>query len=163
MDPKSKSDYECTRYCLLTLANLAVNVANHPLLMKRALETLAGFSKHRDIKCRQHAVFCVGNLCSNMDNLDDIVSSGTLRTIITYAFPSSDVSANVQFQAVAALRGLAVHAVLRILIVREGAMEPLILAAKSDSIEVQREAAAALCNLAMAEENKVIMARGGGA
>ena len=162
LDPKSKSDYECTRYCLLTLANLAVNVSNHPLIMKQALETLAGFSKHRDIKCRQHAVFCLGNLCSNMENLDQIVSTGALRTIITYAFPSSDVSANVQFQAVAALRGIAAHPVLRVHIVREGAIEPLILAARSESIEVQREAAAALCNLAMAEENKVIMARGGG-
>ena len=37
-------------------------------------------------------------------------------------------------------------------------MEPLIMAAKSPSIEVQREAAAALCNLALAEENKVIKA-----
>ena len=35
------------------------------------------------------------------------------------------------------------------------------MSAKSNSIEVQREAAAALCNCALAEENKVVMARGG--
>jgi hypothetical protein len=35
-----------------------------------------------------------------------VVKAGALRTIITYAFPSTDTSANVQFQAVAALRGL---------------------------------------------------------
>jgi 5-methyltetrahydrofolate--homocysteine methyltransferase len=46
-------------------------------------------------------------------------------------------------------------------IVREGALEPLIMSAKSNSIEVQREAAAAMCNCALAEENKVVMARGG--
>ena len=37
----------------------------------------------------------------------------------------------------------------------------MILAAKSNSIEVQREAAAAMCNISLAEENKIIMARGG--
>jgi hypothetical protein len=161
LDAKSKSDHECTRYCLLTLTNLAVNKDNHPLLMSTALETLADFSKHRDIKCRQHAVFCIGNLCSNPDNLQQIMSSGILRTLITYAFPSSDNSSNVQFQAVAALRGLATHQILRVQIVREGALEPLIMSTKSNSIEVQREAAAAICNLAMSEENKVALARGG--
>ena len=161
LDPKSRSDFECTRYCLLILSNLAVNVHNHPLLMKYALEPLADFSKHRDIKCRQHAVFCLGNLCSNIDNLQQVLGSGSLRTIITYAFPSSDVSANVQFQAVAALRGMSTHPVLRVQIVREGALEPIILAAKSNSIEVQREAAACMCNMALAEENKIVMARGG--
>lgn len=40
-------------------------------------------------------------------------------------------------------------------------MEPLILAARSKSIEVQRETAAAMCNMSLAEENKIIMARGG--
>jgi hypothetical protein len=34
LDPKSKSGHECTRYCLLILSNLAVNITNHPLLMK---------------------------------------------------------------------------------------------------------------------------------
>jgi hypothetical protein len=102
-----------------------------------------------------------GNLCCNIKNLEEILSSGSLKTIITYAFPSSDSSANVQFQAVAALRGMATHSVLRVQIVREGALEPLILAARSNSIEVQREASAAMCNMSLAEENKIIMARGG--
>jgi hypothetical protein len=90
LDPKAKSDHETTRYNLLTLTNLAVNVPNHSILMRHALETLASFSKHRDIKCRQHAVFCIGNLCSNIENLTQIMSSGSLRTLITYAFPSTD-------------------------------------------------------------------------
>lgn len=89
------------------------------------------------------------------------MASGILRTLITYAFPSSDSSNNVQFQAVAALRGLAAHPILRVQIVREGALDPLIMATKSASIEVQREAAAAICNIAISEENKVILARSG--
>jgi hypothetical protein len=48
-----------------------------------------------------------------------------------------------------------IRQVLRVQIVREGALEPLIMSARNPSIEVQREAAAALCNLAMSEENKV--------
>jgi hypothetical protein len=161
LDPKSKSDHECTRYCLLTLTNLAVNPANQGMIMKFGLDTLAQFSKHRDIKCRQHAVFCIGNLCASADNLEPIMGSGCLRTLITYAFPSSDSSSNVQFQAVAALRGIATHPILRVQIVREGALEPLIMSAKNPSIEVQRETAAALCNLAMSETNKREMASGG--
>lgn len=47
LDPKSKSDHECTRYCLLILSNLAVNLTNHPLLMKFSLDTLTSYSKHR--------------------------------------------------------------------------------------------------------------------
>jgi hypothetical protein len=79
LDPKSRSDAECIRYCLLILTNLAVNLSNHPLLMKYSLETLSEFSKHRDIKCRQHAVFCLGNLCCNIENLEDVLSSGDLH------------------------------------------------------------------------------------
>ena len=119
LDPKSRSDHECTRYCLLILSNLAVNLSNHEILMKYSLDTLTSYSKHRDIKCRQHAIFCIANLCSNNDNLEAVVKAGALRTIITYAFPSTDSSANVQFQAVAALRGLATHSALRVQIVRE--------------------------------------------
>lgn len=56
---------------------------------------------------------------------------------------------------------MATHPLIRIQIVREGALEPLIICARSPSIEVQRETAATLCNIALAEENKVILARGG--
>jgi hypothetical protein len=98
LDPKSRADYECTRYCLLVLANLAVSPANHPFLMKQALSVLFQYSKHRDIKCRQHALYCIANLCSSKDNVEEVVATGCLRTIITYAFPSSDSSANIQFQ-----------------------------------------------------------------
>ena len=90
------------------------------------------------------------------------MQSVSLRTIITYAFPTSDVSVNVQYQAVAALRGLAAHPEYRLQLVRDGALEPLIMAAATaDSIEVQREAAVTLTNLALSEENKAAMARGG--
>jgi hypothetical protein len=146
---------------LLVVANLAVTHANHPNLLDACLHTLGEFSKHRDVKCRQHAVFALGNLCSNHDNLERIIAAGCLKTIITYAFPSTDTSVNVQFQAIAGLRGLATHQTIRMQLVREGALEPLILAASTDSVEVQREVAATLCNLALAEENKVTMARSG--
>ena len=120
LDPKSRSDHETVRYCLLILANLAVSRTNHDTLMEEALTTLAGFSKHHDIKCRQHAVFALGNLCANHDNLERVVQAGCVKTLITYAFPSTDSSTNVQFQAIAALRGLATHQTIRMQLVREG-------------------------------------------
>ena len=50
---------------------------------------------------------------------------------------------------------------VRMQIVREGALEPLILAAGADSIEVQREVAATLSNLAEVVENQGRMVEGG--
>ena len=123
LDPKARSDHETTRYCLLVLSNLSVSRQNHKLIMTEVLDVLAGFSKHRDIKCRQHAVFALGNLCANHDNLEPIIRTGCLKTFITYAFPSTDTSTNVQFQAIAALRGIATHQLLRMQCVREGALE----------------------------------------
>ena len=114
------------------------------------------------MKCRQYSIFAIGNLCANSENLEGIVREGCLKTLIRYAFPSTDASAvDVQFQAIAAIRGLGTHQTIRLQLVREGALEPLILAVQSESVEVQREVAAALCNLALAEENKVTMARSG--
>ena len=155
LDHKSKNDHETIRYCLLIIANLGVTRENHGVIMPQCLQTLTGFSKHRDIKARQHAVFALGNFCANSDNLEAVVASGVLKTLITYAFPSTDTSMNVQFQAIAALRGISTHMTLRKQVVREGGLEPLILAAKSDSVEIQRETVATLANLALAEENKV--------
>lgn len=156
LDHKSKNDHETIRYCLLVIANLSVSRENHSVIMSQCLDTLAGFSKHQDIKARQHAVFALGNICANPDNLEAVVLSGALKTLITYSFPSTDTSVNVQFQAIAALRGISTHQTLRMQVVREGGLEPLVLAAKSDSVEVQRETAATLANLALAEENKVV-------
>lgn len=156
LDHKSKNDHETIRYCLLVIANLSVSRENHGVIMSQCMETLAGYSKHQDIKARQHAVFALGNICANPDNLEAVVMSGALKTLITYAFPSTDTSVNVQFQAIAALRGISTHQTLRMQVVREGGLEPLVLAAKCDSVEVQRETAATLANLALAEENKVV-------
>ena len=162
LDHKSKNDHETIRYCLLVIANLSVSRENHGVIMSQCLETLAGYSKHQDIKARQHAVFALGNICANPDNLEAVVMSGALKTLITYAFPSTDTSVNVQFQAIAALRGISTHQTLRMQVVREGGLEPLVLAAKCDSVEVQRETAATLANLALAEENKVLLVLQGG-
>jgi HEAT repeat protein len=137
LDPKASTDAETVRYALLAVANLAVSHGNHPKLLDTLLPLLAEFAKHRDVRCRQHAVFALGNLCGNHDNLERISAAGCLKTIITYSFPSSDVSVNVQFQAVAGLRGLSCHSAIRTQLVREGALEPLILAAGTDSIEVR--------------------------
>lgn len=118
-------------------------------------------------------MLAIGNLCANPANLEGIVAAGCVPTLATYAYPSRDSSVNVQFQAAAALRGLASHDTLRVELLHENILEPLMLAATAPATgefkagvvydemeatvdpEVQREVAAALCNLALAEENKV--------
>jgi hypothetical protein len=90
---------------------------------------LAGFSSHRDITCRHNAVLAIGNLCSNSANHETIVAEGCVKALVTYAFPSQDASVNVQFQAVAGLRGLASHATIRVQLMREKVLVPLMMLA----------------------------------
>ena len=158
LTPKSDSDAETERYALLAIANISCKNDNHLQVLTTALDTVIGFSKSRDVRCRQHAIFVLGNLASNKDNLELLVSHGCIPPIISFAFPGT---ADVQFQAVAALRGLATHPDLRIQIVKEGGLEPLILAASAESVEVQRETAACLANLALSEHNKIEIAKSG--
>ena len=158
LDPKAKRDGETERYCLLAIANMAVSSENHKEVINRSLDTIIGFSKSSDVRCRQFSMFALGNLASDPQNLDIVMQGGCLKPIVSFAFPGDF---NVQFQAVAALRGLAVNPEVRLEITRAGALEPLILAAQADNIEVQREVAAALANISLNEENKVQIARSG--
>ena len=137
---------QAERYALLVLANLSVTKENHKAIMDAGLDLLVGMAKSPDLRCRQHAIFALGNLASQPANGDMIVEGGCVKPIISFAFPGD---LNVQFQAVAALRGLSMQSHIRLQIVRAGALEPLILAAGSDSVEVQREVAATLANLTM--------------
>ena len=59
LDPKAKGDGEAERYALLCIANIAVSPENHASVIKSSLDTLIGFSKSSDIKCRQHAMFAL--------------------------------------------------------------------------------------------------------
>eukprot|EP00614_Pseudopedinella_elastica_P029151 CAMPEP_0172633936 /NCGR_PEP_ID=MMETSP1068-20121228/191954_1 /TAXON_ID=35684 /ORGANISM="Pseudopedinella elastica, Strain CCMP716" /LENGTH=251 /DNA_ID=CAMNT_0013445757 /DNA_START=15 /DNA_END=767 /DNA_ORIENTATION=+ len=155
LDPKNMVDAETVRYCLLTIANLAVLPANHPRMLyeppldkdtvdngpKSILAALAGFAGHGDIKCRQNAVLAIGNLCSNPSNHVAIMELGCAATLATYAYPSTDATdnagINVQFQAVAGLRGLASHPTIRVQLMRDNVMEPLMLAATATSAQAK--------------------------
>lgn len=73
---------------------------------------------------------------------------------------------NAQFQSIAGVRGFATSKVLRNELVREGCVEPLILATGNEGclvkdIEVRREAAAAMYNLALSPQNGIRMAQSG--
>jgi len=130
------------------------------------IEILIKFTKDGDIKCRHHAVYTIGNLCSNKVNLRRLVDSGCMKILISFSFPSqTGESSNAQFQAIAGLRGLATNSEYRKKIVVDGGLEPLILSASLENcdtdIEVKREAAAVFCNLALSVENKAVMSRSG--
>lgn len=73
LDAKTKSDGEAERYALLSIANLSVSPVNHKFIISDSLPTLIGFSKSSDIKCRQHAMFALGNLASDPTNLDHLI------------------------------------------------------------------------------------------
>ena len=124
------------------------------------------FTKHRDIKIRQHAVIILGNLSSNVDNADAIHEARILPILISFSFPTTATEiTNAQFLSISGIRGIAMNKSLRIELVALGCMEPLILAVGGEScvkdVEVRREAAATLCNLALAEENGLPMVQSG--
>lgn len=176
LDPKSKSERETSRFCLLLVSNISVSSKFHSLIMDFMLDILIAFTKDRDLKCRHHAIYTLGNLCSNRQNFTQLVDAGCIKILITFSFPSSISTAdsntinkssttNPQFQAVAGLRGLATDKNYRVQIARDGGLEPLILTASSNvpesDIEVKREIAATFCNLALSDENKDKMTREG--
>jgi hypothetical protein len=129
-------------------------------------DILMHFTRHRDVKCREHAVLALGNLCTNPVHVKRLVDVKCSDALVAYSFPTvAEDSANAQFQAIAGLHGLSKHAALREPLLREGGLEPLILGARGDKdsshIEIQRESAAALNNMAMAKGNRRLMAKSG--
>lgn len=109
----------------------------------------------------------LGNLCSNPENLDALGRLGTLEILISFSFPPMDLdTTNAQFQAISGVRGFATNKILRNKLVNEGCIEPLILGAGNEGvlvkdIEVRREAAAAMYNLALSADNGIGMAQSG--
>ena len=125
---------------------------------------LMDFTRHRDIKCREYAIIALGNLCTNPDHIKRLVDVKCADALVAYSFPATaEESLNAQFQAISGLHGLSKHAELRVQLLREGGLEPLILGLRGvengSQIEIQRESAAALKNMAIAKENKCLMSR----
>lgn len=136
------------------------NVANY------ILDILMKFTGHRDIKCRENAVLALGNLCTNPVHVKRLVDVKCADALVAYSFPTTaEESVNAQFQAIAGLHGLSKHAELRAPLLREGGLEPLILGLRSGTeesrIEIRRESAAALDNMAIARESKSLIAKSG--
>eukprot|EP01082_Thalassiosira_pseudonana_P011927 g10495.t1 g10495 contig4:1976124-1977335(+) len=155
LDPKRFSDYETVRFCLLIISNLSGGNQNHYLL-DSFFDILMDFTRHRDVKCRQYAVLALGNLCTNPLHAQQLISAKCMDALVSFSFPpTTDDSVNAQFQAIGGLHGLSKHANLRVPILREGGLEPLILGARGNNrfshVEIKREAAAALSNLALAQ------------
>ena len=102
-----------------------------------------------------------------MANVDRLSEAGVLPILISFAFPPVEAdTTNAQFQSISGLRGLAINDKMRLEMVKGGCCEPLILAAgdectKTMDVEVRREAAAAMFNLALSKENSIIMAQSG--
>lgn len=124
------------------------------------------FTRHRDVKCRQHAILALGNLCANPLHVKRLLEVTCTDALVSFSFPPvTDDSVNAQFQAIAGLRGISKHVDLRVPLLRKGGLEPLIIGARGNSrfscVEIQREAAATLSNLALAEANRILIAKSG--
>ena len=141
LDPKSNTDFETVRYCLLVFGQPRLAHKSRIAFVGSSRYS-GGYCKHRDVKCRQHAVFVIGNLCANPANLEAIVNGGCLKPLCLLLFQAIQMS-NSRRSPRCVFVG---DQNIRMSIVRAGALEPLILAANSESVEVQRETAATLCS-----------------
>ena len=109
----------------------------------------------------------MGNLLSNPDNIKRLLEVKCTDALMAFSFPpTTEDSVNAQFQAIAGLHGLSKHVDLRVPLLREGGgLEPLVLASQGNNrfscVELQREAAATLSNLALAAENRILIAKSG--
>ncbi|CCI42216.1 unnamed protein product [Albugo candida] len=154
----SMQDHEVIEHCLLTISNLSASTITHREIMESALDLLIAYTKQGDIKCRHYAIFALGNLCFNTENVDRLVQAHVVKIMITYMFPGE---LQVQIQAVAAIRALCVSETVRLQTVSEGVLEPLNLSVCSNSTDLKREAAAAFVTLTHSEEIKVKMTKEG--
>ena len=152
LDPKVPCDLETIRYYLLMLSNICASPVFHEEIMSLFLDILSKFSSHRDVKCREHATFALANLCSNVNNMKQIIKSKCLTNMITFAFPSYDNASHIQYQALCGLRGLSSQAGFRSQLIRDGILEPLIISCSSESLEIRRMAVANLENLSLSKE-----------
>lgn len=129
-------------------------------------DILNDFTKHRDAKIRQHAVLAVSNLFTNPDIKQRLIEVKAMDAFVAFSFPPTTSDAvNSQYQAIAGLHGVSQNPELRFSLLRQGALEPLTIAAQGNNkfscVEVQREAAAALSNLALAEPNRLLLSKSG--
>jgi hypothetical protein len=105
-----------------------------------------------DIEAGRYAAFALANLASGQElHRRRIVEQGGLVPLINLACCEE---VNAQKQAIIALRGLCITPEFRSAAVREGVLDPLVLACRSDFVEVHREVAATLHALSTMEENK---------
>lgn len=108
----------------------------------------------------------MGNLCTTSSHIKRLREMKCSDSLISYAFPSAtEESVNAQFQAIAGLRSISKQVELRVPLLREGILEPLIICAQGNNrfscVELQQEAAATLSNLALHQENRILIAKSG--
>ena len=101
---------------------------------------------HQDIEIRNTCAFSLANFAANPINHQLILKEGCLPKLI--ALLSVD-DKNAQLRAVSALRGLSTDVDIRLDIVDSNALDPLLVLAKSNDVEVQMETLATLCNLSL--------------
>jgi hypothetical protein len=104
--------------------------------------------------------------CSHQSHVKQLLETKCTYALVSFSFPpSSDDSVNAQFQAISGLHGVSMHEALRVPLLHVGGLEPLTIAAggktRFSCVDIQREAAATLSNLALAEPNRILIAKSG--
>jgi hypothetical protein len=170
LEEKGKSDFSIVHFVLLTISNIATCKEHHNAIKKEFLDILPPLTKHRDIRCRQHAVMLIGNLCSIPENLKDLVGAGFLPIISSFAFPSqSEDSANTRLQAIFGLAGFALHSDYRTEAMDKGSLQPLFRVTSdikssgetTESIETLRATSVALRNFTLSlDRNPLLLDEG---
>lgn len=166
--PKHKDSDETISYALLLIANLWANKDNHNMISKKSTDLVIQYTKHRDVRCRQNAVICLGNLCSQPNaTIRRWIITEVPQIFISFAYsPSHTETYYAQFQAIGGIRGLAFHHDLRCMLVQQGCCEPLVLTLtrdrdKTTRIALCREVSAAIFNLTLSSSTYLLLVQSG--
>jgi len=145
-------------HCAMAIGNLAAEAENHGEIVKlgaieAVLKLLRSYPKNAE--AGRFGAFALSNLAAVEKYQQRIVDSGAMEILVALACTDSR---STQHWSLATLRGICYNPQHRAMAVKQGILDPLVLMARADQVEVLREVSAAFNCLSAAEENKREMA-----
>jgi hypothetical protein len=141
-------DVETQRYATFAIVNSAAAPENHDVLItERVIPLLVNLTKSDDVDVMNAALLGLANFAAVAENADVLLEEGVLEPVIDLMRSTDNVE--TQLRAVTAIRGLSVVDKMRVVIVENGGVEPLLELTHTDDVELQREVLQTLCNLSL--------------
>ena len=144
---EKKGDLDAKCYGLFCLTNMAAAKKNHVALIKYGLiKIVCHLITCKESRICKSALQCIANLASNSSNHVSFLEEKCIQNLLSFL---SNRQHDITFQSVLALRGFSTSYAFRTQIIQSNGLEPLLKLCCVDSIELQMEVIATLCNLSL--------------